>query len=146
MRRRPATRAAWYVDFLFSPRPPLARRHDASGPTALPRECHICQSRLHPAIFRPRTATAAETGSPVPLVSGIGEEAATPWATRHAFARVFRTVLRRFTLENHRLLQALPQSSGKFRKLSRFRCSHSPSRPRSSQQKTSPPLCRNCGR
>ena len=42
-------------------------------------------------------------------------------ATSFAFARVFRNVPRRFTLENHRLLQALPQSSGKLRKLSRFR-------------------------
>jgi hypothetical protein len=67
-------------------------------------------------------------------------------ATRHAFARIFRTVLRRFTLENHRLLQALPQSSGKLRKLSRFRCSHSPSQPRPPQQKRCSPLCRNCGR
>src|ERR1700691_2807403 len=30
-----------------SPHPPLARRDDASGPTALPRECRICQSWLH---------------------------------------------------------------------------------------------------
>jgi len=78
MRRRPATRAASYVDFLLSPRPPLARRHDASGPTALPRECHFCPKPAARRDLATTTATAAETGSPVPLVSGIGEEAATP--------------------------------------------------------------------
>jgi hypothetical protein len=97
------------------------------------------------AILRSHSATAAGAGSPFPLMSGIGEEAATPGQPARVRTRL-RNVPRRFTLENHRLLQALPQSSGKLRKLSRFRCSHSPSQPRPPQHKKSPCLCRNCGR
>ena len=97
------------------------------------------------AILRSHSATAAGAGSPFPLISGIGEEAATPGQPARVRTRL-RNVPRRFTLENHRLLQALPQSSGKLRKLSRFRCSHSPSQPRPPQHKKSPRLCRNCGR
>jgi hypothetical protein len=59
-------------------------------------------------------------------------------ATSFAFARVFRNVPRRFTLENHRLLQALPQSSGKLRKLSRFRALTFPHIPVARKKKTAP--------
>src|ERR1700722_9536149 len=115
-----------------SPRPPLTRRDDASGPTALPRECRICQSWLHSRSCdhkaQPLRGPAAHSHSR----SGIGEEAATPGQPVRVRTR-FQYVPRRFTLENHRLLQALPQSSGKLRKLSRFRCTHSQSEPRRSQ-------------
>jgi hypothetical protein len=131
--------------FPDSPRPPLTQRDDASGPTALPRECRICQSWLHSRSCDHTAQPLRGTGSPFPLMSGIGEEAATPGQPARVRTRL-RNVPRRFTLENHRLLQALPQSSGKPRKLSRFRCSHSPSQPRPPQHKKSPRLCRNCGR
>jgi hypothetical protein len=128
-----------------SPHPPLARRDDASGPSALPEGVPHLPKLAALVILRSQSATAAGADSPLPLVSGIGEEAATPGQPVRVRTR-FRNVPRRFTLENHRLLQALPQSSGKLRKLSRFRCSHSPSQPRPPQQKNSPPLCENCGR
>ena len=69
---------------------------------------------------------------PIPTHERVGEEAATPGQPVRVRTR-FRYVPRRFTLENHRLLQALPQSSGKLRKLSRFRCTHSQPEPRRPQ-------------
>jgi hypothetical protein len=145
MRSWPATKTASYVDFLLSPRPPLTRRDDASGPTALPRECHFCRSQPQFMISRPRTATAAGAGSPVPLVSGIGKEPQRPGNQ----ARV-RTRFPDCPPAIHP--RESPAAAGpaaiirQAQKLSRLRCSHSPPPPRSSQQKTSPPLCRNCGR
>jgi hypothetical protein len=147
MRPGPATPAASSVDLLTR-----LIRHSRGGMMLLARQRSRgsaafakagCTRDL--AILRSQSATAAGAGSPFPLMSGIGEEAATPGQPVRVCTR-FRNVPRRFTLENHRLLQALPQSSGKLRKLSRFRCTHSPSEPLRPQQKNSPPLCENCGR
>jgi hypothetical protein len=52
-------------------------------------------------------------------MSGMGEEAAMPGQPARASAH-FWNVPRQFTLENRRLPLTLPQSSGKFRNLSRF--------------------------
>jgi hypothetical protein len=52
-------------------------------------------------------------------MSGMGEEAAMPGQPARAYAH-FWNVPRQFTLENRRLPLTLPQSSGKFRNLSRF--------------------------
>jgi len=120
MRRRPATRAASSVDLLTR-----LIRHSRGGMMLL--------------------AHQRSRGSAAFAKAGCTRDLAITKRNRCGGTR-FRNVPRRFTLENHRLLQALPQSSGKLRKLSRFRCSHSPSEPRPPQQKNSPPLCENCGR
>jgi hypothetical protein len=79
---------------------------------------------------RDRAATAADGQRPCscrlnsapkspPSKTGMGEEAATPGQPA-ALSRSSEVVPRRFTLENHRLPLALPQSFGKLR-TSRFR-------------------------
>jgi hypothetical protein len=60
-------------------------------------------------------ATAAVASGPVPAPkSRVGEEAATP-GQPVALTRGFWITPRQFTLENHRLPLALPQSFGKLR-------------------------------
>ncbi len=102
------------------------RRNDRFSPTALllsrASECRVCQSEL------PDSSILAITNWQPPAVASgpvlllplrrateqVGEEAATP-GQPVALARVFWNVPRRFTLENHQLPLALPQSFGKLR-------------------------------
>src|ERR1700686_5858611 len=71
------------------------------------------------------------------------EEAATPGQPGRARARCLESP-RQFTLENHRLPLALPQSFASPGTLT-FRCKHSPPDRCASQHKKHPELCRNCG-
>jgi hypothetical protein len=108
------------------------RRNDRFSPTALERSaafakasCRFMISRPKDlAIQRPRdheSATAAVASGPALLAcskeqSQDGGGGRNARATRRACAR-FWIVPRQFTLENHRLPLALPQSFGKLRKL-----------------------------
>ncbi len=123
MRPGPATPTAFVRGFLRC-LITAWRRNDRFGPIALP------LSRATSATFAkascPFVISRSRTGKPA-VASGpscfrsksneqVGEEAAMP-GQPVALARVFWNVPRRFTLENHRLPLALPQSFGKLRKL-----------------------------
>jgi hypothetical protein len=121
------------------------RRNDRFGPSTLRRASHLPKPSCRSATLRSRTCNCCGGQRPCPAPkSGKGEEAATP-GQPVAHPRSW-SVPRRFTLENHRLPLALPQSLGKLRKHSRFRCTHSQPECRAPQYKKSAPLCRNCGR
>ena len=82
---------------------------------------HLPKPVAHSSSCDHEPATAAVASGPVLLPAPksnhrMGEEAATP-GQPVALARVFWIVPRQFTLENHRLPLALPQSFGKLRKL-----------------------------
>ena len=101
-----------FLTRLLSPR---RRRHDRFSSTALASENRICQSRL---LIRDRAITNPQPLRwPAPYLaprSEEGEEAATP-GQPVAPCAFLEVSLRRFTLENHRLPLALPQSSGQVR-------------------------------
>lgn len=114
MRSGPATQTAFVRGFLLC-LITAWRRNDRFGPTALPKECRICQSQLpvrHLAITN-RQPLRWPAVRPAPK-SRVGEEAAMP-GQPVALARIFWSVPRQFTLANRRLPLALPQSFGKLR-------------------------------
>jgi len=119
MRSGPATQTAFVRGFLLC-RVTAWWRNDCFSPTALQKECCICQSQSpvrHLTITNPQPFTVASGPSPAFCFKeqrARGEEAATP-GQPVALARVFWSVRQRFTLENRRLPLALPQSFGKRR-------------------------------
>jgi hypothetical protein len=138
------------------------RWNDRFSPTALERSAAFAKASCRFMISRsqgPRyhdSATAAVASGPVLLPAPkstrrMGEEAATP-GQPVALARVFWIIPRQFTLENHRLPLALPQSFGKLRKLHVSLNPLSASLSRPATQKTCPlvkklwTMCLPCGR
>ena len=97
------------------------RRNDRFSPTALERSAAFAKASCRFVTLRLRICNRRGGQRPYLLPAPkserrMGEEAATP-GQPVALARVFWIVPRQFTLENHRLPLALPQSFGKLRKL-----------------------------
>jgi hypothetical protein len=104
---------AWIPAFATSPR---TRRNDCLGPTALPKECHICQSRLP---IRDLAITPPQPLRwPAALPARSKERGRRPQRPgNQSRLRAYWMYPRQSALTNYRLPLALPQSSGQVRNL-----------------------------